>query len=59
MFVNDPVLWGSFLEELDTRINKGHKKLEQLTEPSDFYRAQGEVQALQSMKRLRDQVNGG
>lgn len=59
MFVNDPVLWGSFLEELDQRIANGHKKLEQITDLPELYRTQGQVEALKSMQRLRDKVNGG
>jgi hypothetical protein len=58
MFVNDPVLWNSFTEEVDERINLIHKRLEQAQEPVDIYRAQGEVAALKKMLQLRDKVNG-
>jgi hypothetical protein len=58
LFVNTPDLWNSFLEELEVRVDQAHKKLGQLTEPHEIYRAQGELQALQSLKKLRDKVNG-
>lgn len=58
LFVNTPELWNSFTEELDTRVDQVHKKLGQLTETYEIYRAQGELQALQSLKKLRDKVNG-
>lgn len=59
MFVNDPELWDSFLKETDVRVQQVHKKLGQLVEPYEIYRAQGELQALQSLQKLRDKVNGG
>ena len=58
LFVNTPELWNSFTEELDTRIDQVDKKLGQFTETHEIYRAQGELQALQSLKKLRDKVNG-
>lgn len=58
MFVNNPELWDSFLGELDERIKDKHKRLEQSVEPYDIYRTQGELQALHSLQRLRDKVNG-
>lgn len=58
LFVNTPDLWNSFLEELEVRVDQAHRKLGQLTEPYEIYRAQGELQALQSLKKLRDKVNG-
>ena len=58
MFVNNPELWDAFLKEVDERVSTQHKKLEQVVEPHDIYRAQGELQALHSLQRLRDKVNG-
>lgn len=58
LFVNNPELWNSFLEEIETRVDQAHKKLGQLTETHDIYRAQGELQALQSLKKLREKING-
>jgi hypothetical protein len=55
--VNNHELWTSFLQELDTRIQVCYKKLEQITDPVELYHAQGEVQALRSLEKLRDKVN--
>lgn len=57
-FVNDAPLWKSFIEELDEAIAAQHKKLEQLTDPAEIYRAQGAIHALQRLKMLRDKYNG-
>jgi hypothetical protein len=56
--VNDKPLWDSFCEEVDTRIDFAHKQMEQLVEPADLYRLQGEIKTLRSLKQLRDKVNG-
>ena len=58
LFVNNPELWNSFIEEIDDRVDQVHKKLGQFTETHDIYRAQGELQALQSLKKLREKING-
>lgn len=58
MFVNNPELWGSFVEEVDTRIAFCHKQLEQMDDTTAIHRIQGEIRALRSMKMLRDKVNG-
>lgn len=58
MFVNDPVLWNSFVQEIEERISLTHKQLEQAQELKDLYRAQGEVAALKKVLMLRDKVNG-
>ena len=58
MFVNDPALWNSFVEEIEERISLLHKNLEQAQDPKDIYRAQGEVAALKKVLMLRDKVNG-
>jgi hypothetical protein len=57
--VNDKPLWQSFLEELDERIAFCHKTLEQVDEPSQMYRLQGEIAALKKLKFLREKVNNG
>lgn len=59
LFVNDPNLWNAFLEEVDKRIEHTNKQMAQLDEPKDLYRCQGELKALNRMKKLRDQVNHG
>lgn len=58
MFVNDPQLWGSFVEEVEERIAFCHKQLEQMDDSTALYRLQGEVKALKGMRSLRDKVNG-
>lgn len=58
MFVNDPELWNSFVEEVQERVALQHKLLEQAQDLKDVYRAQGEIASLKKMLMLRDKVNG-
>lgn len=55
--VNNHELWTDFLQELDVRINVCYKRLEQVNDPVEIYRAQGEVQALRKLEKLREKVN--
>ena len=57
-FVNNPELYNPFLEEVINRINKVHKRLEQISEVEELYRAQGEIRVLRAMLRLREDING-
>ena len=57
-FVNNPELYNPFLEEIVSRINKVHKRLEQISEVEEIYRAQGEIRTLRAMLRLRADING-
>jgi hypothetical protein len=57
-FVNNPELYNPFLEEIINRIDKVHKRLEQISEVEELYRAQGEIRVLRSMLRLREDING-
>jgi hypothetical protein len=57
-FVNNPELYNSFLEEIMNRIDKVHKRLEQITDVEELYRAQGEIRVLRSLLLLREHVNG-
>ena len=57
-FVNNPELYNPFLEEIINRINKVHKRLEQISEVEELYRAQGEIRVLRAMLRLREDING-
>jgi hypothetical protein len=57
-FVNNPELYNPFLEEITKRIEKVHRRLEQISEVEEMYRAQGEIRTLRSMLRLRDDING-
>jgi hypothetical protein len=56
-FVNNKELWTDFQQELNNRIQGCYKKLEQVTDPVDVYRTQGEIQALKNLMKLRDKVN--
>ena len=57
-FVNNPKLYNPFLEEIVRRIEKTHKRLEQISEVEELYRAQGEIRVLRAMLRLREDING-
>ena len=57
-FVNNPELYNPFLEEIVSRIEKTHKRLEQISEVEELYRAQGEIRVLRSLLLLREHVNG-
>jgi hypothetical protein len=51
-------LYNPFLEEIMNRIDKVHKRLEQITDVEELYRAQGEIRVLRSLLLLREHVNG-
>ena len=57
-FVNNLELYNPFLEEIVSRIDKVHKRLEQISEVEELYRAQGEIRVLRAMLRLREDING-
>ena len=57
-FVNNPELYNPFLEEIFKRIENVHKRLEQITDVQELYRAQGEIRVLRSLLLLREHVNG-
>ena len=57
-FVNNPELYNPFLEEIFKRIENVHKRLEQITDVEELYRAQGEIRVLRSLLLLREHVNG-
>lgn len=57
LLVNDPKLWPEFLTELDNMIQSCYKTLEQVKDPIDIYRAQGELLTLRKLQKLRDKVN--
>ena len=57
-FVNNPEMYNPFLEEIMRRIDNVHKRLEQITDVEELYRAQGEVRILRSLLLLREHVNG-
>jgi hypothetical protein len=57
-FVNNPELYNPFVEEINRRIERTHRRLEQIVDVEELYRAQGEIRVLRAMLRLRDDVNG-
>ena len=57
-FVNNPELYNPFMEEITKRIEKTHRRLEQISEVEELYRAQGEIAALRRLTYLRDEING-
>ena len=57
-FVNNPEMYNPFLEEIMKRIDNVHKRLEQITDVEELYRAQGEIRVLRSLLILREHVNG-
>ena len=57
-FVNNPELYNPFLEEIFKRIENVHKRLEQITDVEELYRAQGDIRVLRSLLLLREHVNG-
>ena len=57
-FVNNPEMYNPFLEEIIRRIDTVHKRLEQITDVEELYRAQGEIRVLRSLLILREHVNG-
>ena len=57
LLVNNPEIYNSFLEELDSKIAAEQKGLVEETEMLRVYRRQGAIQMLQKLKRLREDVN--
>ena len=57
-FVNNPELYNPFMEEITKRIERVHRRLEQISDVEEMYRAQGEIRTLRSMLRLGDDING-
>ena len=57
-FVNNPELYNPFMEEITKRIERVHRRLEQISDVEEMYRAQGEIRTLRSMLRLREDING-
>jgi len=55
--LNSPHLWDAFVEKLDYDIEQHQRKLEQATEMSDVFKAQGAIVALRQLKYLKDEIN--
>lgn len=56
--LNSPHLWDAFVEKLDYDIEQHQRKLEQATEMSDVFKAQGAIVALRQLKYLKEEING-
>lgn len=54
---NTHIVWESFTAILEDKARGYYKILEQAKDPVDMYRAQGALDALMKMKRLRDEIN--
>jgi hypothetical protein len=56
-FVNNKRQWDAFNEMLAYQIEQQQRKLEQSTEMSDVFKAQGAIAVLRQLKYLRDEAN--
>lgn len=54
---NTQLVWEAFTGMLEIRARNYYKILEQAKDPIDLYKAQGALDALMKMKRLRDEIN--
>jgi hypothetical protein len=50
-------VWDAFVEKLDYDIEQHQRKLEQATELSEVFKAQGAIAALRQLKYLKDEIN--
>lgn len=55
--LNSPHLYDAFLEKLDHDIEQHQRKLEQATELSEVFKAQGAIAALRQLKYLKEEIN--
>ena len=53
---NNPNLWPNFVEYLDYHIEQQHKVLEQSDNIVTVHKAQGAIDVLRRIKRLREDV---
>ena len=49
--------WEGFIEYMDYLIEQQHRKMEQTTDTKELFQSQGAIQALRSLKYLRERVN--
>jgi len=56
-FVNHNTQWNAFANLLDQYIDQYQRLLEQSSDPTELYRAQGSIVCLKKLKKLRDSVN--
>ena len=57
-FVNDKPLMDAFEEFLDTKLTRKYEKLSTAT-GEEVYRLQGEIRFISSLRKIREEVNGG
>jgi hypothetical protein len=50
--------WEAFMEMLNAHMDNHQRKLEQASEVTELYRAQGAIMALKSLTKLKDEING-
>ena len=57
--VNDPDIWEAFLSHIDTNLEVQNRTLKDYgTSDRDLYRAQGYIQCLDNLKKMRSVLNG-
>ena len=54
---NNKETWGAYIEYMDYLIEQQHRKMEQTTNSTELFQAQGAIQTLRSLKYLRERVN--
>jgi hypothetical protein len=54
---NNKDTWEGFVEYMDYLIEQQHRKMEQTTNSTELFQAQGAIQTLRSLKYLRERVN--
>jgi len=57
VLINTAHAWDAFVEKLEFDIAAQQRKLEQATEMSDVFKAQGAIAALRQLKYLKDEIN--
>lgn len=55
--VNSNAQWAAFEEMIESYIEQQRKKLEQVADLPDMYKAQGAIAMLRKLKYLKDEVN--
>jgi hypothetical protein len=56
--VNDYEMYMALQEYVEKEIEVTHKSLENLIDPAEMYRLQGEIRVWRRLQRLREKVNG-
>jgi hypothetical protein len=56
--VNDHQQWQALSRYFESQIEKYHEDMEKQADPVLIYRAQGKVEVLRRLLKLREEVNG-